>query len=96
MTDVAAPPLLEPNRVYTAEQVADAFQVHPSFVRKQISAGELHCHRLGRNIRIKGKDALTWFESRSTKSTDTASADIEGSTSSAGTKGRLNVRDNWV
>ncbi len=40
---------------------AEVADVSPSFIRKEISAGELKCVRVGRRVLIKDSDLLEWL-----------------------------------
>lgn len=52
--------MLERNRWYTVEQVAQALGVHPETIRRKIRQGRLPAEKalIGQRYRIKGADVL--------------------------------------
>ena len=46
-------------RLFTVTEVAEQMKVSGRTVRRKISGGELHFHRLGRQIRVSEEDLLS-------------------------------------
>ncbi len=51
-------------RLFTVTEVADQMKVSGRTVRRKISGGELHFHRLGRQIRVSEEDLLSYLNQR--------------------------------
>lgn len=50
---------------YTPKEIAAWSKLSASMVRKEIAAGNLHAKRFGdRLLRIRGEDALEWYNNR--------------------------------
>jgi excisionase family DNA binding protein len=52
------------DRLLTAVEVAELFQVSVSWVRREARAGRLPSIRLGRSVRFRQATVVAWIESR--------------------------------
>lgn len=48
-------------RLFTVTEVAERMKVSDRTVRRKIIAGEMHFHRLGRQIRVSEEDLLIYI-----------------------------------
>ena len=49
---------IEPNRVYTFDEVLELFQFAPTTLRKLVTRGDIPATKLGRHWRFLGSDIL--------------------------------------
>ena len=57
-------PTARPPRFFPIPDVADQLEVSPKTVRRWVARGELHVHRLGRQLRVSEDDLLTFIAAR--------------------------------
>ena len=76
---------IEPEQIYTPSEIAEAFSCGADYIRRQIRTRAMAAIALSEGkrptYRIKGSDALQWFNGRYIQPESTASDGIEDSTS---------------
>lgn len=87
---------LEDETIYTTIEVAAYFKFSAKFIRTEFHKGNIIGSRCGSDIRIKGKDALAWFDARSNRVDATSSEPIAAITSSDGPTPKASIRSDWA
>jgi len=89
------PPMIQPDRltptgglfpdaVYTTAEVAIRFALSESYIRRLCRTNELTNRKVGRDYRIKGQDAESWFDGPSPSKKAIGSESTEANGSSGG------------
>ena len=55
---------IEPNRVYTFDEVLEILQLSPVTLRKLVRRGEIPATKLGKRYRFLGSELLRTFEAK--------------------------------
>jgi excisionase family DNA binding protein len=63
MTAMTKSPV-RPPQLHSIKQIAEQCDVSTKTVRRWIDAGEIHAHRLGRQVRIAHEDLIAFLSAR--------------------------------
>lgn len=55
----------EPERLWTAEEVAEFLGLHPQTVYAKSRSGEIPSHKIGRALRFRPSEVQAWVEANS-------------------------------